>query len=303
MSTAAMSLRLRPRPPFGPALGRFRVPFGPLVVSVGAHVVLIVALVAGAATWRAAQPKTYVVNLVPAVATVGTPQASPAPAPPAPAPAPPAPAPPARTVEPTLPARTAAKELPPVRELPSKDLPPSREPATLPERGMPPRTAALPRAGNKELPAVGSAVAPRPVPSPAPITPPVPITPPATPAATPAPPPTPGDVAGSPQGAGALTLNVSDFPYAWYIQAVHRKIQERWEGRAIHGRQPEVIFEIARDGQLRRVSVGKSSGNPAYDQLATRAVAEANPFPPLPDGFPKNVLIIGLQFIYDPRAR
>ncbi|MGH7323809.1 MAG: hypothetical protein ACREJ9_04085, partial [Candidatus Rokuibacteriota bacterium] len=83
MSTAAMSLRLRPRPPFGPALGRFRVPFGPLVVSVGAHVVLIVALVAGAATWRAAQPKTYVVNLVPAVAAVGTPQASPAPAPPA----------------------------------------------------------------------------------------------------------------------------------------------------------------------------------------------------------------------------
>ncbi|MGH7325295.1 MAG: energy transducer TonB, partial [Candidatus Rokuibacteriota bacterium] len=198
---------------------------------------------------------------------------------------------------PTLPARTAAKELPPARELPSKDLPPSREPATLPERGMPPRTAALPRAGDKELPAVGSAVAPRPVPSPAP------ISPPATPAATPAPPPTPGDVAGSPQGAGALTLNVSDFPYAWYIQAVHRKIQERWEGRAIHGRQPEVIFEIARDGQLRRVSIGKSSGNPAYDQLATRAVAEANPFPPLPDGFPKNVLIIGLQFIYDPRAR
>src|SRR5262245_7828299 len=25
----------------------------------------------------------------------------------------------------------------------------------------------------------------------------------------------------------------SDFPYAWYIQAVRRKIEERWEGRAI----------------------------------------------------------------------
>jgi protein TonB len=94
---------------------------------------------------------------------------------------------------------------------------------------------------------------------------------------------------------------VSDFPYAWYIQAVHRKIQERWEGRAIRGRQPEVIFEIASDGQLRGVRVGKSSGNPAYDQLAMRAVVEANPFPRLPDGFPKPLLTIGLQFIYDVR--
>jgi TonB family protein len=100
-----------------------------------------------------------------------------------------------------------------------------------------------------------------------------------------------------------VTLSVSDFPYAWYIRAVHRKIQERWEGRALQGRQPEVIFEIARNGQLRAVKVGRSSGNPAYDQLAIRAVGEANPFPPLPVEFPKPVLTIGLQFVYDASAR
>lgn len=306
MSTAAMSLRLRPRPPIGPALGRFRVPFGPLAVSAGVHLALIVAMVAGASFWRSAQPKTYVVNLVPTVAAVGTPQAPPTPQPrptpprPTPPAARPAPEPPANLPAPALPPRATARELPPARDLPAKDLPPSREPAVLPDRGMPPRTAAVPRAGDKELPKVGSPVAPRPAPSPSP-PPPQAATEPAP--APPPPPPPLGDVAGSPQGAGAVTLNVSDFPYAWYIQAVHRKIQERWEGRAIQGRQPEVIFEIARDGQLRDVRVGKRSGNPAYDQLALRAVAEANPFPPLPDGFPKPVLIIGLQFIYDPTMR
>ena len=84
--------------------------------------------------------------------------------------------------------------------------------------------------------------------------------------------------------------------------AIHRKIQERWEGRAIDGRQPEVIFEIGRNGQLRRLAIGKSSGNPAYDQVAIRAVSDAIPFPPLPtaSGSP---LEVGLQFVYDPRAR
>jgi TonB family protein len=127
------------------------------------------------------------------------------------------------------------------------------------------------------------------------------------PAPTPAPeaPPLPpaGQPTGAAQGVGNLSLNVSDFPYTWYIQAVHRKIQERWEGQAIQGKQPEVIFEIASDGQLKGLSVSTSSGNPAYDQFALRAVAGASPFPPLPQGFEKPVLTIGLQFMYDPSAR
>ncbi|MGH2393866.1 MAG: energy transducer TonB, partial [Candidatus Limnocylindria bacterium] len=126
----------------------------------------------------------------------------------------------------------------------------------------------------------------------------------ATPAPEPPPPPPPaGQPTGALQGLGSLSLNVSDFPYTWYIQAVHRKIHERWAGQAIHGRQPEVIFEIARDGKLKGVSVSKTSGNPAYDQFAVRAVAGASPFPPLPQGFEKPVLTIGLQFIYDSSAR
>jgi TonB family protein len=276
MPPVAMTLRLRPRLRFGPALRRFRVPYGPLAVSATAHGVLIV-LVVASAVWHAAPSRTYVVNLVPAVAAAGRPADLP---PRAPEPAPSA----------------SVRDLPPGRDLPAKDLPPARDALALPEPGLPQRTAALPRPGDKELPTVASPPTPRPAPSST-------APPPAARVATPPPPPPPGQVGASSQGAGVVTLSVSDFPYAWYIRAVHRKIQERWEGRALQGRQPEVIFEIARDGQLRAVKVGRSSGNPAYDQLAIRAVGEANPFPPLPVEFPKPILTIGLQFVYDASAR
>jgi TonB family protein len=301
MSTAAMTLRLRPRPRPGPALHRARPPVLPIAVSVIVHALLIVAALLAASAWRVSKPKTYVVNLVPAVAPVPTPQSRPAAAERA-APAPPKPAP-----APDLPRREAPRELPARETAAAKDLPPpsrstaSREPAVLPDRSQAPRAPAAPRPGDKELPTV-----PRP-PAPARLAPPSTATPPpaAPPAPAPAAPPAPpaGQPTGATQGLGTLSLNVSDFPFTWYIQAVHRKIHEQWEGRAIHGRQPEVIFEIARDGKLKAVSVSKSSGNPAYDQFALRAVATASPFPPLPQGFDKSVLTIGLQFIYDPSAR
>jgi len=314
MSTAAMTLGLRPRLRLGPALRRFHVPLGPLVLSAGAHVALGGALLATALLWPAEKTRTYVVNLVPAVAAVGSPQGRTT-APAAQRVTPPAPAEKSPPKELPPPARETSRDLPPLTREASRELPPPgplrdarrelpppapvRDSAPLPDRPLPPRVAGLPRAGEKELPALPRPPAPR---SPEPAA----REPVNAPPAAPPPPPPPaalGDVGGTAQGAGALTLNVSDFPYAWYLQAIHRKIQERWEGRAIQGRQPEVIFEIARDGQLKRLTIGKTSGNPAYDQLAMRAISEANPFPALPEGFGKSSLTIGLQFVYDPRAR
>jgi TonB family protein len=89
-----------------------------------------------------------------------------------------------------------------------------------------------------------------------------------------------------------------DFPYAWYLAAVHRKVTERWEGRALQGRQPVVTFEIARDGQVSNVAVKESSGNAYYDRTAMRAIAEAAPFPRLPDEFPGASLAVSMSFDY-----
>jgi TonB family protein len=284
-------LRAPVRPRTGPALRSRPLPLTATVLSAIVHGGLAAMLVVGAHFFARSQPKTYIVNLVPAVAAVGTLQGRPTPAP---RPETPPPPPAHRHAE--LPEREAPRAAParppdlPARPAAPPDLP-SRTPS-LPERAAPPRPAATPRSGDKELPPMASAPAtPRPAPS-APAAPPAP-----TVASRPAPPPPAlGQASGSAQGSGALTLNVSDFPFAWYLAAIHRKVTERWEGRALQGRQPVVTFEIARDGQVSGLAVKESSGNPYYDRTAMRAIAEAAPFPRLPDEFPGSVLRVHMGF-------
>lgn len=281
--------RLRPRR--GPALRPAPLPVTATALSAICHVAVVGVAILAATMWTTRPSKTYIVNLVPAVAAVGTPQAKPAP--PARAEEPPARVTPRSPGE--LPARETPRAPAPPPDLPARSpsLPdmPART-AVLPERGLPPRPSATPRAGDKELPAVASAPAP---PAPAP---PVP----ASPAASASvnrpepPPPAPGRPSGSAQGAGTMTLNVSDFPFAYYLAIVQRKVTERWEGKALPGRQPVVTFEISRAGQVSNVAVKDSSGNQYYDHRAMRAITEAAPFPRLPDEFPGSVLRIHLGF-------
>jgi protein TonB len=279
--------RLRPRPA-GPALRSAPLPVTAAVLSALTHGLLGVILVVAASTWSSSQPKTYVVNLVPAVAAVGSPQGRPAPAPTLPKPEEPAP----RVSQPS------PQELPPrITPSPPPDLP-ARAPSlpdrslpdrSMPDRAMPPRPSAAPRAGEKELPSIASTT-PRPTPAPT-------TTARSEATGRPEPPaPTLGRPSGSAQGSGAMTLDVTDFPFAYYLAAVQRKITERWEGRAQPGRQPVAVFEIARSGQVSKLTIEKSSGNPHYDQQALRAITEANPLPPLPPEYSEPMLRIHIGF-------
>src|SRR5881628_1820034 len=186
MSIAAATIRMRPAR--GPALGKAPLPFTAAVVSAFLHIVLAVAFVLAARAWTHSQPKIYVVNLVPAVAAVGAPQAQ----------TPPALPPRAEDVprpEPTRPAElpqrdAAAPEMPArARELPS-----------LPDRASTPRPSATPRAGDKELPSMAAST-PKPAPDRAPTETIARVTPPPLPPL--------GRRDGSPQGAGSMTLNVT----------------------------------------------------------------------------------------------
>src|SRR5262245_40983756 len=159
MSTAAMTVGLRPRSRLGPALRRVHIPFGPLALSAFAPGALAAALVVAAFLWPAPKTKTYIVNLVPAVAAVGAPQGRPTPA------EPPRVATPVREEAPKPrelpPPRETSRELPPPRET-SRELPPPRASAALPDRELPTRAAALPRAGDKESPPPPTVAATRP---------------------------------------------------------------------------------------------------------------------------------------------
>jgi TonB family protein len=285
MAVAIATVR---RPRLGPALRRARLPVGGLVLSTLFHGALVAAVLLAGHVWRTSQPKTYVVNLVPAIAAVGSPQGQTRapeptlprtfdPAPPRPTPAP---ALPDREPE-RAPERAASRPT----DLPDRT-PAPRESVALPDRALPARAPALPRPGEKELPRVASTPPPPPTPGPV------------GRAATPAPPPPLGRPTGSPQGAGALTLNAADFPFAWYLRQVQGKISKEWEGQARDGAQPQVVFEIGRDGKIAGLKVEKSSGNPLYDQAALRAITDATPFPPLPEEFKETFLRVHLGFTY-----
>jgi protein TonB len=281
MAVAVVTVR---GPGSDPALGRAPLPVSGLVLSVLFHGLLVAGVLVAGHVWRTSKPNTYVVNLVPAIAAVGSPKGQPR----APEPTLPRtvdPAPPKPTAAPTLPERetTRAPEKTASRpsELPDRT-PAPRESAALPDRSLPTRTPTLPRPGEKELPRVASATPP----------------PPSASVPSQAPPPPRGLPTGSPQGVGAVTLNASDFPFAWYLRQVQSKISERWEGSARAGDQPQVVFEIGRDGKVTGLKVEKSSGNSLYDQAAIRAITDATPLPPLPADFKDAFLRVHLGFNY-----
>jgi protein TonB len=255
----------------GPALRKVRLPWAAIGVSAIGHVVFFGALALLLAWSASQQSKVHVVNLVPAIAALGHPSA------------PPTPALPARAAVPVA-QRPAPAEPREVKEAPQREARALPEPS-LPAQRLPARPAAAVRPGEKELPPLGSTGRER--------------TAPPGESRPPAPAASLGQPTGSPSGVGALSLNVSDFPYAWYLRQILQKVEGQWQ-RQPQIREPEqkplVFVEIQRDGTIRPPRIEKSSGNPVYDQAALRAVLEASPFPPLPEDWDKPTLRVIFRF-------
>jgi TonB family protein len=104
---------------------------------------------------------------------------------------------------------------------------------------------------------------------------------------------------------GSISLDVSDFPFTYYLRQVQAKISERWAPprlAASGGERAVILFEIGRDGQIQAPSLERTSGNALYDQSALRAVAEAAPFPPLPPEFKAPSLRVHFGFDFQPQG-
>lgn len=118
----------------------------------------------------------------------------------------------------------------------------------------------------------------------------------------------PSDEAGTGKGSGSggistgdMALDVGDFPFAYYLATVKRKIAVNWRvpgatGAMIHCR---VYFRITRSGSIDSPAVEASSGSFLFDQAALRAVVEANPLPALPGGFGDEYLGVHFSFAYE----
>jgi TonB family protein len=314
-------------------------PYGFLAVSFFAHLACFGAALGLSAFLgsRIDQSKVYIVNLVPATPSLGSPVTQAPPPAPAPAarapeaPRPPAPAPPKAEEK----APPKAPPRPPERVV---EPPPPRVPdvAAARPKTLEPSELALPKRVEKEPPALPPPPAPKAVertlPPPPPVAPPAaPITPaaptrlpeppriaaPPTAPATPAAPPAPAAAVARPgvepirlgrpnattTSTGSIAVDASDFPFTYYLRLIQSKIGERWSpprAAATGGERVIVLFEIQRDGQVREPTVERSSGNALYDQSALRAITEASPFPPLPPEFKASSLRVHFGFEFTP---
>ncbi|MFC1501240.1 energy transducer TonB [Elusimicrobiota bacterium] len=101
------------------------------------------------------------------------------------------------------------------------------------------------------------------------------------------------------RGGSSITLDVKDFPYAYYTNTIVKKISQSWTWSDTFGNlKTLVFFRIQNDGSLSEISVNKPSGDGYFDQQALRAVTLASPFPPLPAGYKENSLGVYFEFFY-----
>lgn len=124
-------------------------------------------------------------------------------------------------------------------------------------------------------------------------------------AATPLPTPPPAPAGGS--GGRGLSVGESngggargipaDFHFTYYVERMLTLIESRWyKPGAPADTRARVGFQIQRDGRLTAVQLEESSGVPAFDRAALRALYAANPLPPLPPAYTKPSLTVHLSF-------
>ncbi len=295
-------------------------PYGPFALSFLGHALFLLTAMTVSAylNAQADRSKVYIVNLVPATAPLGVPApraVEPSPAKPVERPKPEAP----RVKEP--PPKPEKAELPPPKAQKPEPLPPRRAPEAARPTPPSPAELALPRKVEKETPTLETRL-PRErtaerTPPPPPTSPPVrahdvprvappPPAPPAPAVAVARPGVEPMRL-GRPDAAvpttGSISLDVSDFPFTYYLRQLQAKISERWtppRGAVAGGERAVVLFEIGRDGQIKEPAMERSSGNALYDQAALRAIIEASPFPPLPPEFKAPSLKVHFGFDFRP---
>lgn len=115
-----------------------------------------------------------------------------------------------------------------------------------------------------------------------------------------------GDSAGSGGKAkkdDAITFDTEDYRYAGYMKLLKQKIESIWEyppEEAAEGRYGDlkIRFSIKKDGRLGDISVVRTSGYPALDKAAVKALRDGEPYWPLPDNWKRETYTILGHFFY-----
>ncbi len=98
-------------------------------------------------------------------------------------------------------------------------------------------------------------------------------------------------------GSGSY-LDVANFCCPDYLVTMLQLVQNNWGARQQVGGEALVVFRIQRDGRLTDIELERSSGFPALDLTAQRALFLTQRVPPLPPAFPDDHLTVHLRFEY-----
>lgn len=109
-----------------------------------------------------------------------------------------------------------------------------------------------------------------------------------------------GSVATGGGGTGSGSLNASLFKFPFYLKSLENKISGQWSPPPVLLQEgifgAIVQFSVTRKGSIEFVEIEKSSGNSQFDQAALRAVYNASPLPPLPEGLTDDLLKVHFSF-------
>ncbi len=110
---------------------------------------------------------------------------------------------------------------------------------------------------------------------------------------------------GGAKGGFGFTGGGGDFGsrYAWYVDAVRRKVSENWlkyeiDPNISSARRVYITFDILRDGSATNIQLEQSSGVPSLDQSAVRALQRIDTFGPLPNDYGGRSVSVEFWFDY-----
>ena len=91
--------------------------------------------------------------------------------------------------------------------------------------------------------------------------------------------------------------------YAYYVRIVQQKVSDNWlkyeiDPNISNARRVYITFEIDRSGRPSNIQVEQSSGVPALDISATRALQRIDTFGPLPNDYPGSRVSVEFWFDY-----
>ncbi len=92
-------------------------------------------------------------------------------------------------------------------------------------------------------------------------------------------------------------VDMTDFPYPWYVTQLRSGIWDRWRARLFSGSgECTVRFTLLRNGKAVDIRVEFTSGDKGFDYAALSAVRDATPFAPLPPRYKESFLNIHFEF-------